>query len=83
MVVGGNGLTFHRIEVFQLGLGNLAGALGIDISVDHGDRKISQDRLRQENDVEFIGTKLVEREALFIFLSEQDIALFALGKRHR
>jgi hypothetical protein len=37
-------LALGRIEEVQVGFGNLAGALGIDVAVDDGNRRLGEDR---------------------------------------
>jgi len=51
---------------FEIGLGDLAGALGHDIGVDHRDRRLGQDRGRRHDDLELVGAEFVTaRKASF------------------
>jgi hypothetical protein len=74
-IARGDLLAFLRIEILEIGLGDLARSLGVDIGVDDGDRRLGQDRLRRHHRLEGVGAELLADEERLVLA---DIA-FDLG----
>ena len=53
-VLGRDILALFRVEIFEIGFRLLARALGVDIGIDHRDRRLGEDRDRRSDDVEGI-----------------------------
>ena len=80
VVLGDDRLAFLRIEEVEIGLGDLARALGIDIGVDDRDRRLGEDRGRRIDDVELVGAEFVERQIGFVLPGEQHVAQALFGE---
>src|SRR6185312_4000538 len=76
-------LAFRRVEILEVGFGDLAGALLVDVLVDDRDRRLSEDAQRGNDDLELVGTQLLDRQLGFILPGDEDVADAALDERRR
>ena len=79
-VLGDDLLALVAVEVLEIGLGDLARALLVDVLVDQRDRRLGLDRGRRHDDVELVGAEFVERQEGLVLPGEQHVADAALGE---
>ena len=80
--LAGDALTFFGVQILQIGLGHGTRALFVDHLVHHGHRRLGQDGQRWHDDLEFLRTKLLERQIGLVLPGQQHIALAALHESH-
>src|SRR5690606_35018189 len=73
-VLGGQALTFIAVQVVEVGLGYLAGALAVDVGIHHAHRRLGKDRQRRGNDLEVVTALFLQRQEGFVFPGQQHIA---------
>ena len=83
VVPGDDRLSLGRIKKLEIGLGDFARSLGVDIAVDEGDRRLGEDRQRGRDDLELVLAEFAEREVSFVLPGDQHVAEAALGEGNR
>ncbi|MPL67344.1 hypothetical protein SDC9_13035 [bioreactor metagenome] len=73
-------LRLGAVEVFEIGIGQRALRVGLDVGIDHRNRRLGEDRDRGHDDVESIGAKLLFGQPGLVLPGEQHIADAALRK---
>ena len=73
-MLGGQALTFIAVQVVEVGLGYLAGALAVNVGIHHAHRRFGKDRQRRGNDLEVVTALFLQRQEGFVFPGQQHIA---------
>src|SRR5215813_4968659 len=79
-ILRGDILPLRRIEELQIGFGYLARAVRVDDLVDDGNRRFGHDALRRHDDLELVGSKLLDREEGLALPGQEHVADTALGE---
>ncbi len=83
MMPGDDALRLRRIQEPQIGLGDSARALRIDIAIHHRDRRLREDRDGRNNDLELVRAKLGECQERLVLPGQEHIANAALREGRR
>jgi len=65
--LGDDRLRRRRIEELQIGFGDLARALGVDVAVDQRHGRLGEDRQRRRDDVELVLAEFLAGEEGVVF----------------
>src|SRR3546814_76323 len=76
-------LRLGRVEIFEIGFGELEIAVALCIAVENGDGRLGKDRDRRYDDIELALAELFLRKEGFILPREQHVADAALDEGGR
>ena len=79
-VLRGDLLTRVGVQILEIRFRYGAGAVLIDILVDHGHRRLGQNAGRRVDDFELVGAKFLQSQIGFVLPREQDVAQAAKGQ---
>ena len=77
-VLGRDLLAFRRVEILEIGLRHVAGAMLVDDFVDDGDRRLGQDGKAGNHQLDLAGAEFLDGEEGFVLPRQQHVADAAL-----
>ena len=80
-IFGRNLLAGVGIQIFQIGFGNFAGAMPIDVTSTTATGGSARMLLGGIHDLEFVRAEFFDREIRFVFPRQQNVAQTALHER--
>src|SRR5690606_1606165 len=80
VVLGRQALGLVAIQMLKVGFSYSAGTLALDVLVDHGHRRLSQDTDRGHDDLELPFAQLLDRQISLVFPGDEYITQAALDE---